>query len=104
MVEGSEGGVGVGDGRMEGVGGGGVEEVGGGGEGGEDGERVCRVFCEVGVEEDEEMGEKGGGNVEDDGEMGGRVSVHGWPNPNPRVYSAGHQRSSGVARHDDAPV
>lgn len=38
MVESSEGGVGVGDGRMEGVGGGGVKEVGGGGEGGEDGE------------------------------------------------------------------
>jgi len=37
MVEGSEGGVGVGDGRMEGVGGG-VKEVGGGGEGGEDSE------------------------------------------------------------------
>ena len=37
-IEGSEGGVGVGDGRMEGVGGGGVKEVGGGGEGGEDSE------------------------------------------------------------------
>jgi len=56
------------------------------------------------VEEDEEMRQKGGGNVEDDGEMGGRVSVHEMLNPNPMVHSAGHQRSSGVARHDDAPV
>lgn len=29
------------------------------------------------MEEDEEVGQKGGVDVEDDGEMGGRVSVHG---------------------------
>jgi len=104
VVEGSKGGVGVGDGETEGVGVGGVEEIGAGGEGGEDGDGVCRVFCEVGMEEDEHVGEKRRRNVEDNREMAGRVSLHAWQNPNPRTHSAGHQHSSGVARHDDAPV
>lgn len=78
MVEGSKGGIGVGDGLVGGgVSGRGVEQGGDAGKSSKDSEGVGRVCGEMSVEEDEDVGQRGGDNVENDGEEGGGVSVHG---------------------------